>query len=71
MFIVIISHSKNFDSQTALEMIFENSESGSNLLELNCQSNANVAVELYKVAVKRTSSLIVKVGDKTSKHFCE
>ena len=69
--LAIVRHSKNFDSQTALEMIFENSESGSNLLELNCQSNANVAVELYKVAVKRTSGLIVKFGDKTSKNFCE
>ena len=29
--LAIVSHSKNFDSQTALQMIFENSQSNTNV----------------------------------------
>ena len=30
-----------------------------NMLDSNCQSNTNVAAEVYKVAIKKTSGLIV------------
>ena len=64
--LAIISHSKNFDSQTDLQMVFENGAKAiasylRGLLDSNCQSNTNVAAEVYKVPIKRTSGLTVIV----------
>ena len=65
--LAIIRQSKNFDSQTALQRIFENGANaiatcwrGLQLARLNCQSNTNVEAEVCKVPIKRASGLTVK-----------